>query len=99
MNTLDTREGDDMQSEMEKKGMLFRAESAIESTNSDQALHERIARRAYELYQKRGQPSGHDLEDWLEAEALIKAELRSQGETPRGRAPWPETERQRTNKR
>ena len=88
-----------MQSELKKKGKLSRAESAIESTNSDQALHERIARRAYEHYQKRGQSSGHDLEDWLDAEALIKAELRSQGETPRGRAPWPETERQRPNKR
>ena len=88
-----------MQHEMKKKGKLSRAESAIESTNSDQALHERIAQKAYEFYQKRGQSSGHDLEDWLDAEALIKAELRSQGETPRGRAPWAETERQRTNKR
>jgi len=71
MNTLDTREGDDMQSEMEKKGMLFRAESAKESINTDQALHERIAQKAYEFYQKRGKSSGHDLEDWLEAEREV----------------------------
>jgi len=29
---------------------------------------EQIARRAYELYLNRGQTSGHELEDWLQAE-------------------------------
>ena len=29
---------------------------------------EQIARRAYELYLNRGQISGHELEDWLQAE-------------------------------
>jgi hypothetical protein len=29
---------------------------------------EQIARRAYELYLDRGQTSGHELEDWLQAE-------------------------------
>ncbi len=27
--------------------------------------------RAYELYEARGREEGHDLEDWLEAEAEI----------------------------
>ena len=31
----------------------------------------RIARRAYELYEQRGRQSGHDFEDWLEAERQI----------------------------
>jgi len=35
---------------------------------------EEIARRAYALYQERGGEHGHDLADWLRAEA----ELRSQ---------------------
>jgi Protein of unknown function (DUF2934) len=40
--------------------------------------HEAIARRAYLKWQARGRPSGTDLQDWLEAEAELKAEL-SQG--------------------
>jgi hypothetical protein len=32
---------------------------------------EQIQRKAYELYEKRGCRSGHDLEDWLEAEKAI----------------------------
>jgi len=32
---------------------------------------EQIRRRAYELYEARGRGDGHDLEDWLEAEAEI----------------------------
>ena len=30
-----------------------------------------VARRAYELYESRGGESGHDLEDWLQAEREI----------------------------
>jgi len=30
--------------------------------------HDHIARRAYELYQRRGTESGHELDDWLQAE-------------------------------
>ncbi len=32
------------------------------------ALDERIRRRAYELYVERGNQSGSELEDWLQAE-------------------------------
>lgn len=35
---------------------------------------DRIAQRAYELYQARGGSHGSDLEDWLKAEALVDAE-------------------------
>jgi len=35
---------------------------------------EQIARRAYELYLWRGREDGHDLDDWLQAEAEIKGE-------------------------
>ena len=30
-----------------------------------------VARRAYELYQTRGAESGHELEDWLQAEREV----------------------------
>jgi hypothetical protein len=36
---------------------------------------EQIARRAYELYEARGREDGHDLEDWLRAEAEIMGEV------------------------
>ena len=34
---------------------------------------ERIRQRAHELYEARGGEDGHDLEDWLQAEAEITA--------------------------
>ena len=34
-------------------------------------LDEEIRRRAYELYEERGREDGHDLDDWLRAEAEI----------------------------
>lgn len=33
------------------------------------AMEERIRLRAYELYEARGREDGHDLDDWLQAEA------------------------------
>ena len=38
-----------------------------------QNLEEEIRRRAYELYEKRGREDGHDLDNWLRAEAEITA--------------------------
>jgi hypothetical protein len=35
-------------------------------------LEERIRRRAYEIYVKRGNQSGSDLDDWLQAEKEIR---------------------------
>jgi len=35
-----------------------------------------VQKKAYELYQKRGCTPGNDLADWLEAEKLVKEELR-----------------------
>ncbi len=34
---------------------------------------EEIQKKAYELYEKRGRIDGYDLEDWLQAEKLVKA--------------------------
>jgi hypothetical protein len=38
-------------------------------------LHREIARLAYELYLRHGKLSGHDVEDWLTAEALVYSRL------------------------
>ena len=34
-----------------------------------------VAKKAYELYEKRGKKSGHAMDDWLEAERIIKGKL------------------------
>lgn len=36
------------------------------------ASNDAVARRAYELYERRGREDGHDLEDWLQAEADVR---------------------------
>ena len=34
----------------------------------------RITKKAFELWQERGYRDGHDLEDWLDAEAIVMEE-------------------------
>jgi hypothetical protein len=46
------------------------------STSSKvQVPHERIAQRAYEKWMKRGCPQGTDVQDWIEAERELVAEM------------------------
>ena len=40
-------------------------------SNDSSPQTEAIAKRAYELYLQRGSVSGHELDDWLEAEAEL----------------------------
>ncbi len=42
---------------------------------TQEALNQRIKEVARELYKKRGGGPGHELDDWLEAERLVKKEL------------------------
>lgn len=41
--------------------------------------HERVAEVAYRIYLGRGGADGHDLDDWLEAEAHLKPQIGSPG--------------------
>ena len=41
------------------------------TTKLDSSLEEEIRCRAYQLYEERGREDGHDLDDWLNAEAEI----------------------------
>jgi hypothetical protein len=43
--------------------------------------HEKIAMRAYEKWMKRGCKHGHDRQDWIEAEAELRAEMGRMGPT------------------
>jgi hypothetical protein len=45
--------------------------SAKEASIDRLSLAERIQRRAYELYVQRGNQSGSELDDWLQAEEKI----------------------------
>lgn len=38
-------------------------------------MRERIARKAYELWNERGRREGRDLEDWLDAESIVMEEI------------------------
>jgi len=38
-------------------------------------LRKLVEKKAFELYDKRGRKPGHSLEDWLEAERIIKGRL------------------------
>ena len=52
------------------------APKEIERTTFE-VIQEKLRRRAYELYELRGRESGHDLEDWLQAESeLIPTRLK-----------------------
>jgi Protein of unknown function (DUF2934) len=45
--------------------------------------HEKIAMRAYEKWCKRGRPQGTDKQDWIEAEAELRAEMMRSGSARR----------------
>ena len=38
-------------------------------------MWERVSQKAFELWQERGYRDGHDLEDWLDAEAIVMEEI------------------------
>ena len=38
-------------------------------------VRDRIATKAHELYEQRGRQAGRELEDWLEAEELVRKEM------------------------
>jgi hypothetical protein len=50
---------------------------------SETLFQERVAQKAYELFQRRGGEPGHDMEDWLEAERLVRAEFSDEPSTDR----------------
>ena len=57
------------------KNQKLEVEVSEEPITRDLAVEQldRIRQRAYELYVARGQEDGHELEDWLQAQAEISA--------------------------
>jgi hypothetical protein len=66
-----------------------------ESTVGNEVLRQRIAEKAYELYQKRGESHGHDVDDWLEAERSLLSDISSQAHS---KAKKPRSRVQRSKK-
>jgi hypothetical protein len=52
-------------------------EIAMKSTHNE-TQNQDVRVRAYELFEQRGKEHGHDLDDWLQAEAEITMPARSQ---------------------
>ncbi|MDZ4732490.1 MAG: DUF2934 domain-containing protein [Nitrospirota bacterium] len=45
-------------------------------------VRKRIAMKAYELYEQRGRQAERDVEDWLEAEELVRKEMNARAPAP-----------------
>jgi hypothetical protein len=56
-----------------KKQILSREPESMQKYSDE--VRERIAKKAYELYEKRGRQAERDIEDWLEAEELVRKEM------------------------
>ena len=48
-----------------------------------EAMTQRIAEKAYEIYERRGAGHGRDLDDWLEAERIVREEMRTRSVSAR----------------
>ena len=57
------------------------APMAQAATSSPQVSREHVAKRAYEKWLKRGCTHGNDMQDWIEAEKEVMAEMRGSGST------------------
>jgi hypothetical protein len=55
-----------------KATMPRTAENPIELPDG---MWERVAKKAYELWEQRGRREGQDLQDWLDAETIVMEEI------------------------
>ena len=53
----------------------FKIGKSSNPTMSKDDLTALIAKKAYELYEKRGRKAGHTMDDWLEAERIVKGKI------------------------
>ena len=86
MGSGSTRKGEQMAT-MNRIGALRKnrvwpvRRQAQEKTQAPGLDSQAVAQVAYELYVQRGRIDGHDLEDWLRAEAIVK-QRQSAGAAP-----------------
>jgi len=53
----------------------FKIGKSSNPTMSKNDLGALVAKKAYELYEKRGRKAGHSMDDWLEAERIMKGKI------------------------
>jgi hypothetical protein len=46
---------------------------SAQPTKSKGDFYKKVAEKAYELYAARGYKNGHDVEDWIKAEKIVKS--------------------------
>ncbi|WP_447979864.1 DUF2934 domain-containing protein [Candidatus Nitrospira bockiana] len=49
--------------------------AALDMALSGPEFNARVARKAFELFERRGRGDGNDVQDWLEAERIVKEEI------------------------
>ena len=55
--------------------MARKSISNLSTSIPQDQLTDMIRKKAYELYEKRGKKSGQDMNNWLEAERIIKQKV------------------------
>ncbi len=55
---------------------IFKTTKPSSSSSSRTDITDLVRKKAYELWEKRGRASGHALEDWLEAERIVKGKAK-----------------------
>ena len=60
---------------MAKTMTNFKLSKSSTPAMSKDDLNALIGKKAYELYEKRGRKTGHTIDDWLEAERIVKGKL------------------------
>ena len=55
------------------RGIGIRPKQSVQTQASSEVDDGEVTRVAYELFERRGREDGHDLEDWLEAERIVRA--------------------------
>lgn len=66
---------------MEKKSKDLLKKSVVATmilTLTPEEIHDKIQKKAFELYRKRGRIKGSDWDDWFEAERIVMSELKNQ---------------------
>ena len=66
-------------SKAEKRRTLSEARPAESAIELPESMWQRIATKAYALYEQRGRREGYAVQDWLEAEYILNEEV---NETP-----------------
>lgn len=53
----------------------FRLGKTSNPSMSSDDVRKLVEKKAYELYEKRGKKSGYALQDWLEAERIVRGKI------------------------